>query len=446
MNTWDWLIVGAFLSLSLGVWMAFTRRAGRSMKEYFLSGRSLPWWVVGTSMVATTFASDTPLAVTEYVRSQGIWGNWFWWTLACGHVLAALVFSRLWRRAGVLTDNELIELRYSGRPAAFLRGFKALYFATIYNFIVMGWVTAAMSTVFSAFLGIPITAAVLLSMAVAVVYSIFAGLWGVAVTDVIQFVLAMVGCVIFAVLAADRAGGMENLLAEIEAGGRGSLLSFFPPAGAPAGVWLTFLAYILVLWWSNHGADGGGYIIQRMMSARDEKHALIGTSWFALAHYVLRVWPWVVVALASVVLLPRILPPGAAVSDREAYPALMNSILPPGLRGVFVATFLSAYMSTIVTHVNWGASYLVNDVYKRFLRPQASERHLLVVSRLASLLNMAIGGNQVIAVISVDITVKTTGRRIRDLELHLWTFDAEGRVSRFRHMIDTHQHWLAWKG
>jgi len=211
----DWSIIGAYVTISIGVGIYFSRRAGRSVNDYFLSGRSLPWWLVGSSMVATTFAADTPLAITEYVRSDGIWRNWFWWAIAISHVFSAVAFSRLWRRAGVLTDNELIELRYSGKPAAFLRGFKAAYFSTLYNFIVMAWVTAAMSTVLSCFLDIDLKLAVVVCIAVALLYSLLGGFWGVVVTDLIQFCVAMVGSVVFAVLAADHVGGMERLLDKI---------------------------------------------------------------------------------------------------------------------------------------------------------------------------------------------------------------------------------------
>ncbi len=379
MGFWDWSIVIGYVVFSLGVGVYFARRAGRSVEDYFLSSRSLPWWLIGCSMVATTFAADTPLAVTELVRGAGIWKNWFWWALAISHVLAAMVFARLWRRAGVLTDNELIELRYSGRKAAFLRGFKATYFATLYNFIVMGWVTAAMSTVLSAFLDIPMGWAVVACMAVAIVYSIMGGFWGVVVTDMIQFLVAMVGSVVFAWIALDEAGGMDKVIKGIHDRGLSDVLEFVPSMGAPTEVWGTFLVFVGLLWWSSHNADGGGYIIQRMMSAKNEKHALFGTFWFAIAHYVLRVWPWVVVALVSIVLLPE------SVGDRQAYPELMSRILPAGLRGLFVAVFLAAFMSTIDTHLNWGASYVVNDLYKRFVRKDADERHYVWVSRLTML-------------------------------------------------------------
>lgn len=337
-------------------------------------------------MVATTFAADTPLAVTEYVRGDGIWRNWFWWTLAINHVLAAVVFSRLWRRAEVLTDNELIEIRYHGKPAAVLRALKACYFSTIYNFIVMGWVTAAMSTVLSEFIDIPIAWAVIICMAVALTYSLLSGFWGVVVTDIFQFGIAMIGSVIFAILAANAAGGMENMLARITEMGAASKLSFFPSMSSGSDVWGKFLVFVLIMWWSTHNADGGGYIIQRMMAAKNEKHAQAGTFFFAFMHYVVRVWPWIIVALASLVLLP------ATVTGKQAYPQLMANILPVGLKGVFVAVFLAAFMSTIDTHLNWGSSYIVNDIYKRFIKPEAESKHYVAVSRLVSLILMMVAG------------------------------------------------------
>ncbi len=379
----DWFIIGAYVASSIVIGVLFSRRAGRSLNDYFLSGRSLPWWLIGSSMVATTFAADTPLAITEYVRTDGIWRNWFWWAIAMSHVLATVAFSRLWRRAGVLTDNELIELRYSGKPAAFLRGFKAAYFSTLYNFIVMAWVTAAMSTVLSCFLEIDIKIAVLVCIAVALLYSLLGGFWGVVVTDLIQFSVAMVGSVIFAVVAADHVGGMERLLEKVSELGGESVLAFVPSANSGAEVWYTFFVFIGIMWWSSHNADGGGYIIQRMMSAKDEKHALFGTLWFVLAHYVLRMWPWIVVALVSLVMFPKI--GQQVVSHREAYPAVMAAILPSGLRGLFVAVFLAAYMSTVDTHLNWGSSYIVNDIYKRFIKRDASEKHYVAVSRITML-------------------------------------------------------------
>ena len=394
MESVDWCVVGGYVVFAIAVGFFFSRRAGKSITEYFLSGRNLPWWIVGSSMVATTFAADTPLAVTEYVRQDGIWRNWIWWSLAISHVLAAVVFSRLWRRAMVLTDNELIEIRYRGKPAAVLRAFKACYFSTVYNFIVMGWVTAAMSTVLSAFLKIPILWAVLACMAVALFYSVLSGFWGVVVTDLVQFGVAIVGSVVFAVLAASHAGGMDNLLSS-QTVASGQALSLFPSSDAGFDVWMNFLAFVLVMWWAYQGSDGGGYIIQRMMSAKNERHALIGTFWFAVAHYMLRVWPWVVVALVSMVMLPEL------NAHKEAYPELLSRILPAGLKGLCVAMFLAAYMSTIDTHLNWGSSYIVNDIYKRFFKPEAGQKHYVVVSKITSAVLMLISGYVALQITSI---------------------------------------------
>jgi SSS family transporter len=392
----DWVIVVAYLIISILVGLLFSKRAGRSLSDYFLSGRSLPWWVIGSSMVATTFAADTPLAVTEYVRTDGIWRNWFWWNLAISHVLAAIVFSRLWRRANVLTDNELLEIRYHGKKAAFLRGFKALYFSTIYNFIVMGWVTAAMSTILSAFMDIPIEYAIVGCIIIALFYSLLSGFWGVVVTDLIQFCMAMAGAVIFAVIAAEHAGGMDNIVSTLTESNKSNLMIFFPTADVSDKNWYMFLLFITVTWWSNHNADGGGYIIQRMMSAKNEKHALFGTLWFAIAHYILRVWPWIIVALASLVIYPTL------SSHKEAYPMLLSSILPSGLKGLCVASFLAAFMSTIDTHLNWGSSYVVNDIYKRFFRPKETQKHYVIVSKLVSLILMSIAGVVAIFIDSIS--------------------------------------------
>ena len=393
MHPLDWAIVAAYALFAVGVGLAFARRASRSVGDFFLSGRNLPWWVVGTSMVATTFAADTPLAVTEYVRTEGIWRNWFWWSMGVGHVVAIFLFSRLWRRASVVTDAELTEIRYAGRNAALLRGFKACFFAVFLNVLIMGWVTAAMSSVLKAILPIDTATAIAVSAAIAIFYSVASGFWGVVVTDLVQFVMAMVGFVLFAVLAAKGVGGLEALQAKVAAVG-GHTLDLLPPA-SDAPLWsaamlhtprFKVLVFLLVMWWSTHNADGGGYMIQRMSAAKDERHAMFGTLWFAVAHYALRMWPWIVVALASVVVRPDM------TDHKAAFQALMAVYLPVGLRGLMVASFLAAFMSTIDTHLNWGASYLVNDLYRRFFRPEASERHYVAVARLCMLGLTALAG------------------------------------------------------
>jgi len=348
-------------------------------------------------MVATTFAADTPLAITELVRSDGIWRNWYWWCIALGGLLGVFFFSRLWRRARVVTDNELIELRYSGRPAAILRGFKALYFALLYNFIVMGWVINGMSAVASVTLDVGRGWAVWGCALIALIYSTTSGLWGVVVTDFFQFSLALGGAILLAGLALGRFGGFDQLLDRVRQapGFQPDTLSFFPslPTGSEnffTTNFFTFLAFIGIMWWASHNADGGGYIIQRMSSCKDEKHALLATLWFNVANYALRVWPWIIVAVASLVMFPTLA--DDPLGDKSGYPRVMKELAGPGALGILMASFLAAYMSTISTHLNWGASYLLNDVYRRFIKPDASERQYLWVSRLATALMMLGGG------------------------------------------------------
>ena len=397
----DWTIIIAYILFSLGVGIYFSKRAASSTEEYFLSGRSLPWWLVGTSMVATTFAADTPLAITEFVRGQGIWQNWFWWNLLMGALLSVFLFSRLWRRAEVLTDNELLEIRYSGKPAAFLRAFKAGYFAILYNFIVMGWVINAMASVVSVMLNMDKWTAVWLCVTIAVVYAILSGFWGVVITDIVQFFIAMFGSIALAFIALNHVGGMSLLLQKLSALlGTGIIhentLKFIPPIPENSMSTLTFwespfskfLIFITVMWWSHHGTDGGGYIIQRMSSAKNEKHALLATLWFNLAHYALRVWPWIIVGVVSIVMFPVIPDSYSELGTKAGYPLVMNMLLGPGMKGILIVSFLAAFMSTIDTHLNWGASYIINDIYKRFFKPDESEKHYVIVSKVITVILM----------------------------------------------------------
>ena len=397
----DWSIIISYILFSLGVGIYFSKRAASSTEEYFLSGRSLPWWIVGTSMVATTFAADTPLAITEFVRGPGIWQNWFWWNLLMGSLLSVFLFSRLWRRAEILTDNELLELRYSGKPAAFLRAFKAGYFAILYNFIVMGWVINAMASVVSVMLNMDKWTAVWLCVIIALVYAILSGFWGVVVTDLVQFVIAMFGSIALAIIALNYVGGMEVLLSKLnELLGTDvvtdNTLKFIPPIPdtgvATQTFWESpfskFLIFISVMWWSHHGTDGGGYIIQRMSSAKNERHALLATLWFNIAHYALRVWPWIIVAVVSIVMFPIIPSEYSELGVKAGYPLVMNTLLGPGLKGILIVSFLAAFMSTIDTHLNWGVSYLINDIYKRFFKPNETERHYVLIGKIMTVILM----------------------------------------------------------
>jgi Na+/proline symporter len=380
----DWLIIVLYFVVSAAIGLAYTRKAGQSLADYFVSGRSLPWWLAGTSMVATTFAADTPLAVAGLVAKYGVAGNWLWWNGALSGVLTVFFFSRLWRRAGVLTDVEFAELRYGGQPAAVLRGFRALYLALPINLIIMGWVTRAMVTILQISLNINPWKAALFLFGVTAVYSVFAGLWGVIVTDLFQFIFAMGGSILLAVLAVRSVGGLEPLTARTAAhfGSAEAAFGVIPPLDAP---WLpvtTLMVWLGVQWWAawypGQEPGGGGYVVQRILSAKDERHGLLATLWFTIAHYALRPWPWILVGFVALLRYPNLANP------EEGYVRVMVDILPSPFKGLLLAAFAAAYMSTISTHLNWGASYLVNDVYIRFIRPNASQRAQVRASRLAT--------------------------------------------------------------
>ncbi len=384
MTLLDWIIIGAYFAFAGGVGVALTKRASRSLSDYFIGGRALPWWLAGTSMVATTFAVDTPLAVTEMVVQYGVAGNWLWWNLAMSGMLTVFFYARLWRRAGVMTDVEFTELRYGGKPAALLRGFRAAYLAIPINLIVMGWVNLAMMEVVSVSLGINEVTALLVCFFLAAGYSLLSGLWGVVVTDFFQFGLAVGGAVVLAVFAVSAVGGigeMEVGLIEVY-GSRDAALSLLPTEGATWMPALTFGVYLGVNWWASWypGAEpgGGGYVAQRIFSARTERDGILATLWFNIAHYAVRPWPWIIVALATTLLYPGMEDP------REGYVRAIMELLPSGLTGVVLAGMVAAYMSTISTQLNWGASYLIGDLYQRFLRPDASDEHLVRMSRLAT--------------------------------------------------------------
>jgi SSS family solute:Na+ symporter len=391
LNALDWIIIAATFGASLVTGVLFTRQGGRSVQDFFLGGRRLPWWLAGTSMVATTFAADTPLAVAGIVARQGIAGNWIWWSAAAGSMMTVFLFARLWRRAGIVTDVELAELRYHGRPAAALRVFRALYLGLPINCVIMGWVNLAMAKVLSVMLGWNELTAVLVSLGLTGVYAAMAGLWGVVVTDFLQFSFAMGGTIALAwfVVRAPAIGGLDGLVRQVPE----ATLAFVPDfsfaataaASLSAGAFLTYLG---VQWWASwypgQEPGGGGYIAQRMMSARSERDALAATLWFTIAHYCVRPWPWILVGLATVVLYPD------AADKEAAYVLEMRDHLGAGWRGLLLGAFFAAYMSTISSQLNWGTSYLVSDVYKRFVRTDGTEAHYVWVSRLTTLLLMAL--------------------------------------------------------
>lgn len=400
--TLDWAIVAAFLGLSLAVGLAVTRRAGKSSGEYFLAGRAMPWWLLGVSMVATTFSTDTPNLVTDIVRTHGVAGNWVWWAFLLTGMVTTFVYARLWRRSGVVTDVEFYELRYSGRMAGFLRGFRAVYLGLFFNVMIMASVTLAAIKIGGVLVGLSPVAVVVGAGAVTVAYSMLGGLTGVLVTDLLLFVTAMAGSVAAAAYSLDRpeVGGLGGLLTHPAIADR---LALFPDFADPELAVTLFVVPLAVQWWSvwYPGAEpgGGGYVAQRMLAAKSEGHAQAATLLFNVAHYALRPWPWILVGLASLLVFPDLDSLAAAfpgvdprVVDHDlAYPAMLT-FLPSGLLGLVVASLVAAYMSTLSTHLNWGASYLVHDVYSRFVDPTASERRRVAVGRLATVGLMALAG------------------------------------------------------
>jgi Na+/proline symporter len=401
----DWSVIILYFAISLAVGLYYARRAGSSTGEYFLSGRDLPWWLAGTSMVATTFAADTPLAVTEMVARNGVAGNWLWWAMLPSGMLTVFFFARLWRRAEVMTDVEFAEIRYSGRPAAFLRGFRAIYLGFGINLIIMGWVNLGMAKVLSGTLGVDKWEALAFCLGITFLYSILSGLWGVVVTDAIQFVIAMGGSIALAWFGVRAVGGLEALQRSLTTVAPiGSDVPFGPaavnifPDGSAAWMLplLTFAVYLSVNWWASWypGAEpgGGGYVAQRIFSTRNERHGLLATLWFNVAHYALRPWPWIIVALCAVALYPggAVNPETGQVDPAFGYIRVMTEHLPIGFRGLLLASFAAAYMSTIATQMNWGASYIVNDFYRRFIEKDATEKHYVFMSRVATLVTVVL--------------------------------------------------------
>lgn len=400
----DWLLVLAYFAITIGISVYYYKIASKDTGEYFLSGRNMPWWLAGTSMVAAAFAADTPLAVAELVAEEGVAGNWLWWNMLMGGMLTVFFFARLWRRSGVLTDVEFVEFRYSGKPAAWLRGIKALYFGLLFNAIILGWVTLAMETIIEVLfpgitvfgyesfmvLGTEISAALVICgglIIIVALYTLLAGLYGVVIAGFFQFIIALVGTILLAILAlrVPEVGGMSGLLDQLPE----ETFRFTPSLGQTAQgavvltlSWAAFIGYIGVQWWASwypgNEPGGGGYIAQRMMSAKDEKHSLFSTLWFNVAHYCLRPWPWIITALVALVLYPDLDNP------RHGFVMVMRDVLPPGMLGLLFAAFLAAFMSTFSTQINWGTSYIINDFWRRFLKSDGSERYYVFISRIVT--------------------------------------------------------------
>jgi Na+/proline symporter len=450
----DVAIVAGYFVLILGLGLVFARRARRSVLDYFLSARSMPWWLAGTAMVATTFSADTPLAVTEMVVKNGVAGNWLWWSMLPSGMLTVFFFARLWRRAAVMTDVELTELRYAGRPAAFLRGFRAAYMGLMVNLIIMGWVNLGMAKVLGGTLGLSRWTALVVCLMLTFLYTVVSGYWGVVANHGIQYLFEMGGAIILAIVSVRAVGGIEALKARVGAAhpsgsppgvtftsARAILAAWPSPAD---GVWVlptVSLAALLALnWWASWypGAEpgGGGYVAQNMLATKDERHSRGAALFFNVAHYALRSWPWVVTALCSLAVYGGSVRTAAGVEDPGLnYVRMMVDFLPVGLRGLMLASFAAAYMSTQATQMNWGSSYLVNDLYRRFVRRGASERHYVVASRLATLVTLVLSivvtvfMNQISKVWELLLTLGAGTGLVYILRWYWWRVNAWSEVA-----------------
>ncbi len=436
----DWIVIIGYLLVNLAIGIYYRRRASGNTEEFFVSGRDVSWWLAGTSMVATTFAADTPLFVCGVVARQGIAGNWIWWGFCVGGMLTVFFFARYWRRAEILTDVQFCEIRYGGKPAAFLRGFKAIYLGLFMNCFILGWVTRAMVNIIVVVLGPVIAEGRILhlgilgqhtlgdprntALAICIfviipftgIYTFIGGLWGVLVTDLFQFALKMTMIIVLAWVAVAKIGGMHSLQAHLQTiqnnvqatgvstSNPTAFLPDFHLGWTSDAVWtlpvLTFIVYLGMQWWLAWypGAEpgGGGYVAQRMFSAKNEKHSLGATLWFNIAHYALRPWPWIITALVAVVVYSPNggIHPSAAFAENpeQGYVMVLRDYLPPALRGLMVAAFLAAFMSTVGTQLNWGCSYLVNDLYKRFMVRNSNEQHYVFISRVFTVLLVLVSG------------------------------------------------------
>ena len=415
MQLLDWLIVILYLLFTLGLGLYLSSQGSKSLVDFFVSGRSLPWWLAGTSMAATTFSIDTPLYIAGVVATRGIAGNWEWWSFAISHIILIYVFSRMWRRSEIVTDAQLTEMRYGGKTAAILRGTKAFLFAVPINCIAIGYAMLAMVKVVDALelwqsVGIEPGNNIKLFSVIGVsifvlIYSGFSGLWGVVATDFFQFFLALFGAIVVAIVAVNSVGGIHELIPQVQEVTDIDILSLVPVSWGDGGLtWsdtagitaTTFSAYLFLQWWSWRRSDGGGEFVQRLAAARDEGEAEKASWLFNLLHYVIRTWPWILVALAAMVIYPDL-------EDKElGYPKLMLDYLPVGMLGIVVASLVAAFMSTVSTSINWGASYITNDLYRRFFRPNASQNELVNAGRVASVLVTALGATA--AFYATDVT------------------------------------------
>ena len=450
----DLFVLGVYFAMTLAVGLFFARRARRSMVDYFLSARSMPWWVAGTAMVATTFSADTPLAVTEMVAKNGIAGNWLWWSMLASGMLTVFFFAKLWRRAAVVTDVELAELRYSGPPAAFLRGFRAAYLGLLVNIIIMGWVNLGMAKVLGGMLGVSKWAALLICLMLTFLYTVVSGYWGVASANGFQYLFEMGGAIVLAFVSVAAVGGIDAVRAGlgrahpafsdagVRFGSAEAVLSVWPLSADAA--WalpaITLATLLLVSWWASWypGAEpgGGGYVAQNMLACKDERHSRAAALYFNVAHYAIRTWPWVVTALCSLAIYGGSLRNAAGAEDPGLnYVQMMVDYLPEGLRGFMLASFAAAFMSTQATQMNWGSSYLINDLYRRFVRRDASERHYVTASRIATALTVVLSlvatafMNQISKVWELLLTLGAGTGLVYILRWYWWRVNAWSEVA-----------------
>jgi Na+/proline symporter len=450
MQTIDWIIILLYLIITMALGIYLSGKASKSMEDFFVSGRSLSWWLAGTSMAATTFSIDTPLYICGVVATRGIAGNWEWWSFGISHVVLIYIFARLWRRSEVVTDAELTELRYSGKMAAILRATKGFLFAVPINCIGIGYAMLAMVKVVSALelwesLGFNVGESGKLWSVIAVsifvlVYSGFSGLWGVVITDFFQFFLGLFGAFVVAIVAVNHVGGIHELIPAVQKATDIDVLSMIPLTRGEglfnwrwsdvAGISLsTFSAYLLVQWWSFRRSDGGGEFIQRLVSAKDEAEAEKSAWFFSILHYIIRTWPWILVALVAIVIYPDL-------DDRElGYPKLMLDFLPPAMLGLVVASLIAAFMSTVSTSINWGASYLTNDLYRRFFAPDATQPQLVFVGRISSIVVTVIGAiaaflaEDVSTVFRLVIAIGTGPGLVLILRWYWWRINATAELT-----------------
>jgi Na+/proline symporter len=446
----DWSAIAGYLAITLILGLYFRRRSGKSVDDYFVSGRAVSWWLAGTSMVATTFAADTPLVVTGLVYRQGIAGNWLWWCFLPSGMMTVFLFARLWRRSGLLTDVQFAEMRYSGAPAAFLRGFRAIYLGLLMNCLILGWVTKAMTSIVAITLGVSEANALWICVFFLIpftgLYVALGGLWGVLWTDLFQFVLKMAIVVAVAWYAISAIGGMHAMLAKLAAmraaagPSASNATAFFPDFSRPLtyqALWalpvITFMVSLGLQWWAfwYPGAEpgGGGYIAQRIFSARDERNGLLSVLWFNIAHYALRPWPWILAGLAVIVLYPGLQQP------ESAYMRIVTEHMPHALRGLVFAGFMAAFMSTMATHLNWGASYLVADFYRRFLKKDGSEKHYVRMSRMATVLLVIVSAyvsaqlGSIVAGWEIVLTIGAGTGGVYLLRWYWWRVNAWSEIS-----------------